>query len=105
MALGAVLLAACSGSDDASRGELTDAEVAWCAEHPFEHGEAARRLDIPFVGDYIRESGTVDESEMTAWEPPLLAVPSDGQEPLTYIVQFENQRDSDQACRAAFEQG
>ena len=36
-------------------------------------------------------------------EPPFLAIPSGNDEPLSYRVQFETQRDSDAACGAALD--
>ena len=80
---------------------LTLREQAWCSEHPEAHGDAASRLSIAFVGDYLRASGSVGGTDIMDLEPPFLAVPSDDNEPLTYRLQFQNSQDSDRACRAA----
>lgn len=99
-------LAACgSDGDDAvsSTGELTDAARAWCADHPREHGDAALELGIPFVGDFLRLTADGAGPLIADLEPPFLAIPATGDEPLTYTVLFESRDDSDRACRAAYD--
>ncbi|HAF69382.1 MAG TPA: hypothetical protein DCL16_09700 [Acidimicrobiaceae bacterium] len=83
---------------------VTEDDRAWCSNHPEAHAEAASILNISFVGDYIRSSGKATGPKIKDLEPPYLAIPPDDNEPLTYQVQFENQADSDKACRAALDE-
>ena len=83
--------------------DLTDVQRTWCSEHAKAHGEAARSLGIPFIGDYIRVSNETSGSEVMDLEPPFLAIPSGNDESLTYRLQFENREDFDRSCKAAID--
>ena len=101
----ALVVAGCGATSNPTQSgtALTLDEQAWCSEHPEAHGDAASRLSIAFVGDYIRASGSAGSTDIMDLEPPFLAVPSDDNEPLTYRLQFQNSEDSNRACRAAID--
>ena len=83
--------------------DLTDVQRTWCSEHAEAHGEAARSLGIPFIGDYIRVSNETPGSDIMDLEPPFLAIPSGNDESLTYHLQFENREDFNRSCKAAID--
>ena len=95
----------CGNSSNFTPSEtaLTDVQRTWCSEHAEAHGEAARSLGIPFIGDYIRVSNETSGSEVMDLEPPFLAIPSGNDESLTYRLQFENREDFDRSCQAAID--
>ena len=95
----------CGNSSNFAPSEtgLTDVQRTWCSEHAEAHGEAARSLGIPFIGDYIRVSNETSGSEVMDLEPPFLAIPSGNDESLTYRLQFENREDFNRACQAAID--
>ena len=95
----------CSESNPVSVHEqgLTERQRAWCLQNPHKHAEGASLLSIRFIGDYIRSSGGDSVPQLEILEPPFLAIPSGNDEPLSYRVQFETQRDSDAACGAALD--